>query len=79
MALLEVRDLTIRYRTTAGEIRAVDAASLDVDAGEAVGLAGESGCGKTTLALAIPGLLPANAEVVSGSIRLDGRELIGLP
>jgi len=77
MALLEVRDLTIRYRTTAGEIRAVDAASLDVDAGEAVGLAGESGCGKTTTALAIPGLLPVNAQVVSGSIRLDGRELLG--
>jgi len=77
MALLEVRDLTIRYRTTAGEIRAVDAANLDVDAGEAVGLAGESGCGKTTTALAIPGLLPVNAQVVSGSIRLDGRELLG--
>jgi peptide/nickel transport system ATP-binding protein len=77
MALLEVRDLTIRYRTTAGEIRAVDAASLDVDAGEAVGLAGESGCGKTTTALAIPGLLPVNAQVVSGSILLDGRELLG--
>jgi peptide/nickel transport system ATP-binding protein len=78
MALLEVRDLTIRYRTTAGEIRAVDAASLQVDAGEAVGLAGESGCGKTTTALAIPGLLPDNGYVADGSIVLDGRELIGL-
>ncbi len=79
MALLEVRDLTIRYRTAAGEIRAVDAASLHVDAGEAVGLAGESGCGKTTTALAVPGLLPDNGYVAGGSIVLDGRELIGRP
>jgi peptide/nickel transport system ATP-binding protein len=79
MALLEVRDLTIRYRTTGGEIRAVDDTSFDVDSGEAVGLAGESGCGKTTTALAVPGLLPDNAEITNGSIRLDGRELIGRP
>jgi oligopeptide/dipeptide ABC transporter ATP-binding protein len=57
---------------------AVDELSLDVADGEVVGLLGESGCGKTTLLLAILGLLPGSARVVSGSIRFRGRELLGL-
>jgi ABC-type glutathione transport system ATPase component len=76
-ALLEVRDLTVRYAATGGATSAVAGASFDVDDGEGVGLLGESGCGKTTLLLAIPGLLPAAAQV-SGSVRFRGRELLGL-
>ncbi len=78
MSLLEVRSLCVEYALSAGAVRAVDGVDLDVGAGEAVGVAGESGCGKTTLGLAVPGLLPANAAVASGSIVLDGQTLVGL-
>jgi len=75
-ALLEVRDLTVHYTSGNGAPAvAVDELSLDVEEGEVVGLLGESGCGKTTLLLAILGLLPESAHVVKGSIRFLGREL----
>jgi oligopeptide/dipeptide ABC transporter ATP-binding protein len=76
--LLEVRDLTVRYAGGHGPLAALEGCSLDVGEGEAVGLLGESGCGKTTLLLAVLGLLPAAARVVRGSVRLRGRELLGL-
>ncbi|MDQ6794871.1 MAG: ABC transporter ATP-binding protein [Chloroflexota bacterium] len=78
MALLEVDELSVRFATSAGYVQAVDRVSLRVEAGEMLGLAGESGCGKTTTALALPRLLPASAEVTSGHVRLDGRELLAL-
>jgi oligopeptide/dipeptide ABC transporter ATP-binding protein len=78
-ALLEVRDLAVEYATRYGApVAALDEVSLDVEAGEVVGLLGESGGGKTTLLLAILGLLPASARVIRGSIRLRGRELLAL-
>jgi oligopeptide/dipeptide ABC transporter ATP-binding protein len=78
-ALLEVRDLAVQYAGNGGPPgMAVDEVSLDVAEGEAVGLLGESGCGKTTLLLAILGLLPPSARVVSGTVRFRGRELRGL-
>ena len=58
--------------------RAVDGISFDVDAGEAVGLVGESGCGKTTTALAITRLLPENGRIAGGSVWFDGEELSAL-
>jgi peptide/nickel transport system ATP-binding protein len=76
---LEVLDLAVQYRGVHGEwAPAVEEIELSIGPGEAVGLLGESGCGKTTTALAIPGLLPANGRVVRGSVRLAGRELVGL-
>jgi ABC-type glutathione transport system ATPase component len=69
--VLQVTNLTVGYP---GRPRVVDGISLSIDAGEVVGLSGQSGCGKTTLALSVMGLLPTDA-VVSGSISFHGREL----
>jgi peptide/nickel transport system ATP-binding protein len=77
--LLEVADLAVAYETGGARVWATRDVTLDVEGGEAVGLLGESGCGKSTLLLAILGLLPSAARVVHGSIRLRGRELVGLP
>ena len=77
-AVLELEDLRIDYRTAAGDARAVDGVSFSVDAGEYLGLVGESGCGKSTIAKAILGILPPNARVAGGSMRYRDRELVGL-
>lgn len=79
--LLEIRDLRIAFRTDEGEALAVDGVSLAIEPGEAVGLVGESGCGKSVTALSILGLTPRPAgRVVDGSsIRLRGEELLGAP
>ncbi|MBX3029431.1 MAG: ABC transporter ATP-binding protein [Chloroflexi bacterium] len=79
MALLEVRDLVVEFTLGDGRIaRVVDGVDLDLDAGEALGLVGESGCGKTTTALAIARLLPANGRIARGTVRLDGQDLTAL-
>jgi peptide/nickel transport system ATP-binding protein len=73
--VLELRDLRISFRTYLGEVKAVDGIDLSVSKGEIVGLVGESGCGKSVTALAIAGLLPRNAEILSGEILIDGKDL----
>jgi len=75
MSLLEVTDLGIEFGRR--RIQALDQVSFRIEAGQRLGLIGESGSGKTVTALAIMGLLPPNARV-SGSIRLGGDELLGL-
>src|SRR2546428_12142413 len=70
--LLSVRNLKVHFKVQKGWVRAVDGVSLEVDEGETVGLVGESGCGKTTLAYAITQLLPANAYVLGGEIIFGG-------
>jgi peptide/nickel transport system ATP-binding protein len=72
---LQLRDLRVRF----GEHLAASVAALDVDAGEIVGLAGESGSGKSMTIQAVLGLAGTAGATVSGSIRLDGVELIGMP
>jgi peptide/nickel transport system ATP-binding protein len=77
--LLEVRDLAVSYRGADGRwTPAVEGVSFEIGPGEALGVLGESGCGKTSTALAIPGLLPANGRVVRGVVRLAGRDLLPL-
>jgi oligopeptide transport system ATP-binding protein len=75
--LLRVEDLTVALPTRSGYAKAVDGLSFAVDAGEVLGIAGESGSGKTITALSLFGLLPPGARV-TGSIRLDGTELTAL-
>ena len=71
MPLLEINDLTVRYRGYAGEVYAVEGASCSIEPGETFGLVGESGCGKTTLGKAILRLLDDNGHVESGAVWLD--------
>ena len=75
--LLSVRDLRVEFVTDSGISRVLDGISLDVRPGEVVGLVGESGCGKTTLARAILGILPAAGRIRGGEIRFAGRDLLG--
>lgn len=77
MALLELRDLTITYRTAGGPVPAVRGVSLAVDAGQTLGLAGESGCGKSTIAASILRLLPGSATV-TGQIRFKGEDILAM-
>jgi peptide/nickel transport system ATP-binding protein len=75
--LLHVENVGVNFSSGGGSVSAVHDVSLGISAGEIFGLVGESGCGKTTLALALMGLLPASATVI-GSIRFQDAELIGL-
>jgi peptide/nickel transport system ATP-binding protein len=76
-AVLTLEHVDVGFATEAGRVSAVSDVSLSVAEGEIFGLVGESGCGKTTLAMALMGLLPVNASVV-GSVRFQGVELVGL-
>ena len=76
--LVEVDRLVMRYGVKAGEVSAVEDVSFTLHQGEAIGLVGESGCGKTSVALSLLRLLPSNARYVSGEIRLNGQDLLTL-
>jgi oligopeptide/dipeptide ABC transporter ATP-binding protein len=78
MALLEVRDLHTFFRTRAGEVRAVDGVSFNVEVGEMLGIVGESGCGKSVTVLSLMGLVQPPGRVVSGSAMFQGRDLVKL-
>ena len=77
--VLEVSDLHVEISTRRGVVRAVDGVSLEVPRGEAVGLVGESGSGKSMTLRAILGVLPPEAKITAGQIRLDGVDLVPLP
>ncbi|WDF32899.1 ABC transporter ATP-binding protein [Arthrobacter agilis] len=77
--LLEVRNLAVSFRTTHGEVQAVEDASFTLKRGSALAIVGESGSGKSTTAMACIGLLPGNGRVTSGSIFFEGQDLVHLP
>jgi len=79
MPLLEVRDLRTTFPSDDGELAAVDGVSFEVDSGRTLAIVGESGCGKSVTALSIMGLLAQPSRQMRGSIRFEGRELVGLP
>ncbi|MGB9134269.1 MAG: ABC transporter ATP-binding protein [Candidatus Bathyarchaeia archaeon] len=78
MAILDVQDLSIYYSIGRGVVRAAEGVSFQLEKGEAMGLAGESGCGKTTVALSLLKILPTNGKIVNGKIVVNGVDVVGL-
>ena len=74
--LLSVRDLTLAYKTRKGFVSAVDGVSFDLQPGESMGLVGESGCGKTSIAVSLMRLMADNAVIQKGEILLDGEDIL---
>ena len=77
MALLEVNDLRVSFDTPAGEVKAVSGVSFQLERGKVLGIVGESGSGKSVTAYSIMQLLEKNGTNISGSVRLNGQELVG--
>jgi peptide/nickel transport system ATP-binding protein len=76
--ILSVHDLTMHYATRKGEVSAVDNVSFDLAKGQSLGLVGESGCGKTSIAFALMRLLPENGMIKNGYIMLDGKDIVAM-
>ncbi len=76
MSLLEVRDLHTSFFTDAGEVKAVNGVSFNLDRGKVLGIVGESGSGKSVTAYSVMQILASTGKIVSGSIKLDGQELV---
>lgn len=79
MAVLEIENLTIEFPTRRGTLTAVDSISLSIEAGEILGVVGESGAGKSLTGAAVVGLLEPPGKVTAGTIRLHGRDITHLP
>ena len=79
MSALEVDNLTTEIQLSRSVVHAVGNVDLRIDAGQTLGLVGESGCGKSMLSLSVLGLLPPGGKIVEGSIKLGDRELVGMP
>ena len=77
MALLEVKDLRTSFFTDAGEVKAVDGVSFQLDHGKVLGIVGESGSGKSVTAYSIMQILAPTGKIIGGSVKLDGQELVG--
>lgn len=77
--VLTVRDLKLHYFTSKGAVKALDGITFDLLPGEALGLVGESGCGKTTTGVALLNMPSPPGKIVGGSIVIDGTEIVGMP
>src|SRR5713101_5853121 len=77
-ALLQIEDLRTEIRLRTATVYALDGVSLNVEAGECLGIVGESGCGKTMTALSIMRLLPNGGHITAGTITLDGQDLTAM-
>lgn len=77
--LLGIKDLVMYYNTLRGDVKAVDNVTFNLGKGEALGLVGESGCGKTSTMLTILRLLPFNARILNGTVDFDGVNLLDVP
>ena len=78
MALLDVQNLTMYYATKKGDVRAVEDVSFALERGKSLGLVGESGCGKTSVAISLIKLLPENARILNGHVYFNDQDLIPL-
>jgi oligopeptide transport system ATP-binding protein len=78
VALLEVKDLSVQFQTRSGAVSAVDGVSFNIDAGETLGIVGESGCGKSVTALSLMRLLPVPPASLAGEVRFDGKPIFDL-
>ena len=78
MAMLEVKDLRTSFFTPAGEVKAVNGVSFNLDHGRVLGIVGESGSGKSVTAYSILQILTHPGRIIGGSIRFNGQELVGL-
>lgn len=78
MQLLNVENLKMYYLTMRGWVQAVDDVSFTLDKGDSLGLAGESGCGKTSAALCVLRLLPRNGKIFGGTINFEGQDILKL-
>ena len=76
--ILEVKNLSMHYETISGNVNAVNNVSFNVKQGESFGLVGESGCGKTSVAMSLLQLQPENGKITNGSIKFNQNELTGL-
>jgi peptide/nickel transport system ATP-binding protein len=76
MALLDVENLSVGYQTRKGYLRAVEGVSFSLEQGRSLGFVGESGCGKTTLGMALMRLLPPNGSITSGQMIFEGEDLL---
>ena len=78
MPLLSVKDLEVKFFTRRATVHAVRGTSFDLEAGETLGIVGESGCGKSVSSLAMLGILPKTGRITQGEVLFDGQDLVGL-